>query len=105
MPRTSQIKAGKGHGGDGRFVTYEFQIYVNTLDYGGDLMLVATIDQTFKNDGGGTGGDDTEPQAEEFVRNIGMFGVTVEDMPGHWVYYPPVRIAKIDFYVVPTPDS
>jgi len=77
----------------------EFRIYTLSSTYMGDLELLVTVTQKYKD----VHTDHGRPIslaaacAEEYVRNIGMYGITVEDPQNTFNYYPPNRIAKIEY--------
>jgi hypothetical protein len=78
---------------------FEFKVYAVTNEYSGELTLIADITQKFRDvtADGGRIVSIAQASAEEFVRNIGMFGVSVQIADGSWSYYPPIRIGRVDY--------
>lgn len=76
---------------------YEFRIYSLSNDYSEEYQLLVSTTQRFKDVIEFTGRSVSEAriQAEEYVRNIGTYGITVEDPEGTFNFYPAHRIAKI----------
>ena len=79
--------------------TYEFRIYTIVSIYAGDLELLATIRNKFKDIYTNQGRiiSQSKTTAEEFARNIGMFGITLECPENTFTYYPPHRISKVEY--------
>jgi hypothetical protein len=79
--------------------TFEFRIYALASGYTGELELLATTTEHFKDvfAPGGRPLSVAKHSAEEYVRNIGMFGFTIETPANLFNYYPPNRIAKIEY--------
>ena len=78
---------------------YEFRVYTTTSVYAGDVELLVTLTSKFK-DIIGPGGrviSQARGNADEYARNIGMFGLTVEDPEDTFVYYAPHRIFKVEY--------
>lgn len=83
------------------FKTTEFRIYTLSLAYSGELELLTTIvmelKDVFDHGRGNRPIALAAKTAEEFVRNIGLYGITVEDPEGTFNYYPPSRIGKVEY--------
>ncbi len=77
----------------------EFRIYTLASGYTGDLELLATVVQEYKDIHNCHGHILclAKNSAEEYVRNIGLYGITIEDPADKFNYYPPNRIAKIEY--------
>jgi hypothetical protein len=77
----------------------EFRIYTFSSGYMGDLELLATVVQEYKDVHNSHGHVLclAKNNAEEYVRNIGLYGITVEDPAERYNYYPPNRIAKVEY--------
>lgn len=83
----------------GDIVTYEIRVYSSTSSYSSDYELIATIRRDYRDiilDGGRIISL-AKNEIEEYVRNIGMFGISIENPEDSFTYYPPNRIAKIEF--------
>jgi hypothetical protein len=77
----------------------EFRVYTLASGYTGDLELIATIVQKYKDIHTDHGRPISLAKdcAEEYVRNIGMYGITIEEPQDVYNYYPPNRIAKVEY--------
>ena len=92
-PITPPGKAKKQH------KTFEIKVYLLISSYSGDLELLTTIYHRAKDvfTDSGKPINIAAASIEEYVRNIGLFGITVEDPKDFWSYYPPSRIGKIEY--------
>lgn len=91
---TRTTKPPRGH------KTYEIRVFIWTsAGYSGDTELIATIDFRAKDvwEEHGRPLSIAIKTVEEYVRNIGLFGISVEDPAGLFTFYPPTRIAKIEY--------
>jgi len=79
--------------------TYEFKIYTLASGYTNDLELLATVAHNFQDVfvDGGRPVSIAKNCAEEYARNIGLFGVPIENPKNQFNYYPPNRIAKVEY--------
>ena len=80
--------------------TFEIRVYIwSNAGYSGDTELITTIDFRCKDvfEERGRPISIAIKTVEEYVRNIGLFGITVEDPAGLFSYYPPTRIAKVEY--------
>ena len=79
--------------------TYEFRIYTTTSVYAGDLELLATIRSDYKDITTEHGRiiSKAKGDADEFAKNVGLFGITIEDPKDTFSFYPPQRIFKIEY--------
>ena len=70
--------------------------------YSGELELLTTIEYRCKDlfTEHGRALALAKTTIEEYVRNIGMFGITVEDPEDTFSYYPPQRIGKVEYDLV-----
>ena len=81
------------------YKTFEVRVYLLMSSYSGELELLTTIIHRCKD----VFTEDKKPvnlaraSIEEYVRNIGLFGITVEDPEGSFSFYPPQRIGKIEY--------
>src|SRR4051812_37945500 len=68
---------------------YEFKIYTLSNGYSGDYELLVTTTQQFKDiiEISGRTANAARLQAEEYVRSIGTYGITVEDPEGTFNFY------------------
>lgn len=82
--------------------TVEFKIYRLASGYIGDLELLATTTQSFRDvfTDGGRPISIAKKCAEEYVRNIGLYGITIEDPEDTFNFYPPTQIAKIVYSII-----
>lgn len=108
-PNNEGKNGGKGGGGGNKppspnkpkkeVKVVEFRIYTLASGYTGDLELLITVTQKYKDvhTDHGRAISLAKDCAEEYVRNIGMYGITVEDPQDTYNYYPPNRIAKIEY--------
>jgi len=82
-----------------QYKTFEIKVYLVSSSYSDDLILLTTIYQRFKNifTDSGRPINLASASVEEYVRNIGLFGIIVEDPQGFWSFYPPSRIGKIEY--------
>ncbi len=103
MPPPKGNDQGRGHPNRPKkdLKTFEFKVYRLASGYTGDFELIATIEQKFKNvtSDGGRPITIARHRAEEFARNIGIFGITVETPEGFFNYYPPSQIAKVEYSI------
>lgn len=82
-----------------QYKTFEVRVYKLVSTYSDDLELLTTLYHRCKD----VFTDYGRPLAsakvsiEEFVRNIGLFGITVEDPATLWSFYPPHQIGKIEY--------
>jgi len=101
-----KAKAGGGGGGGGgkkrEHKTYEVRVYLLMSSYSGELELLTTINYRCKDvfTDHGRAISLAKTTIEEYVRNIGMFGITIEDPEDAFSYYPPQRIGKVEYNVV-----
>ncbi len=79
-----------------KYKIYEFRIYTLASGYTGDLELLASLFKCFEKNFTSNPASPQE-QAEECARNIGLFGVTIENPKYSFSFYPPSRIAKVEF--------
>ena len=72
---------------------YAFRVYTFTSAYSENLELLVTITSAFKS-------HDTKKDANEYARNIGVLGISIENPTGSFTYYPPTRIAKVEYNII-----
>lgn len=79
--------------------TYELRIYTTTSVYAGDLELLATIRADYKDITAERGRiiSQAKGDADEFAKNVGLFGITIENPKDTFSFYPPHRIFKVEY--------
>ena len=79
--------------------TFEIRVYLLLSSYSGELELLTTIPFRCKDLFTEHGRQliNAKNAIEEYVRNIGMFGITIEDPQDSFSYYPPQRIGKVEY--------
>lgn len=79
--------------------TYEFKVYTLVSEYTQDYELLTTICETFKDKyiNCHLKSPSAKEQADDFARNIGLLGITVENPHKFFTYYPPSHIAKVEY--------
>lgn len=85
--------------------TYEVRVYLLVSSYSEELELLTIIlrqchDVTAR----GRVVSLAKTTIEEYVRNIGLFGITIEDPKNTFSYYPPHRIGKVEYSEVGQTD-
>jgi hypothetical protein len=78
---------------------YEFRVFNYTSAYGGDSEVLVTTTVKFKDvwTEHGRPISIAKQGAEEYVRNVGLYGITIEEPNDVFNFYPPGRISKIEY--------
>ena len=78
---------------------YEISVYIFSSSYSSDCELLTVISVKVKNilDKYNRVVSSAKHTVEEQVRNIGLFGITVENPEGIFTFYPPHRIFKVEY--------
>ena len=82
-----------------KYKEYEIRVYVSSNSYSDESNLLTTINVKGRDiiAEGNRMISSARNSLEEQVRNIGLFGITVEDPKDTFAFYPPHRILKVEY--------